>query len=83
MRWLWLIGLLLLAAACGGLFYAFSNPGFLVGLAGAVGGLVWQAIAPQITKRMTPDDEKAFNEFLRSSPSPREIAEWHRKRRKR
>lgn len=47
--------------------------------------LLFNALLPAIAKRMPPDEEDAWNKFMRSNPDKYEIAKWrkaYRKRRK-
>ena len=79
MKWLWVGLAALFAVAAGATWYAFNDPTFW-------GGLVAMAIAaflPVILKRMSPEDEKAWNEFMRSNPDKEEIRRWKKARRMR
>ncbi len=73
MRYVWLTAAVLIGVACLGLFMAFQNPNFLVGVAGSLGGIAWNALAPKVLKRMPADKEAAWNAELRRNPSARRI----------
>ena len=66
MRWWWLLGaagLFLVAAAA--IWNAFQSPQFMVAAAGLVVATIWRLVAPQIAKRMTPEQEAAMAECHR------------------
>ena len=77
MKWLWLGGAALLGVAAYSVYAAFSSPTFVAGLVALAAASAWKAVAPAITKRMTPEDEAAWRKAERAGRGD----EWFRKRR--
>lgn len=50
---------------------------------GELATLIFNALLPVILKRMPPDEEKAWNDFIRTNPDKREIIKWRREYHKR
>ena len=65
MTWLWLIGAALAAAAAGSVWFAFQSPEFVAGLTAVAIGAAVKAAVPAVTKRMSPEKEKAFRDCVR------------------
>ena len=66
MNWIWAIGAALLGVAALSVYSAFQNPTFVTGLLGAMAVAAYKALAPVITKRMTPVEEAAWREAERA-----------------
>ena len=72
MRWLWLAAALLLGAAAFLLYWSFSSPEFVAGLAAVAVGAAWKAILPNFRPRdMTEAERQKFREGQSISPKPR------------
>ena len=56
MNW-WIVGLVLLACAGGGLFLAFRSPTFVAGLAAIAASAAWKAIIPGMLKGISRSPE--------------------------
>jgi len=61
----WLILAALAAAAAASVWLAFQSPDFVAGLTVIAVAAAVKASIPQITKRMKPDQEKAFRDCVR------------------
>jgi len=57
---LWLGGAVILGVAAISVYWAFQSPTFVAGLTALAAGAVWKALAPAIAKRMTLEDEAAW-----------------------
>jgi hypothetical protein len=66
MPWLWLGVAAVLVIAAFALWRAFSNPRFVAGLTSIAVSAAWKAVAPKIAKRMSPEQEKAWRDCIRS-----------------
>jgi len=63
--WWWIIGTVLMACAGGGIFFAFRSPAFVDGLTAIIAKRAWDAFAPRVLKRKTPEEEEADRESVR------------------
>jgi uncharacterized membrane protein len=61
----WLICAFLAALMAASVWFAFQSPDFVVGLTVFAIAAAVRASIPQITKRMKPDQEKAFRDCVR------------------
>ncbi len=63
MRWLWLAAALLLGVAAFALYWSFSSPTFVAGLAAVAMGAAWKAILPGFRPRnLTPAERQKIRE---------------------
>lgn len=65
MIWLWAILAALAAAAAASVWFAFQSPDFVAGLTAIAIGAAVKAAMPAVTKRMSPEKEKAFRDCVR------------------
>ena len=65
MRWLWLAAALLFAVAAAAVWFSFRDPVFIAGLTAAAVSAAVSAIKPELLRRMTPEQEKAFRDCVR------------------
>jgi|GEM_PF-3216118 len=71
MRWLYLAAALLLGAAAFALYWSFSSPEFVAGLAAMAMGAAWKAILPNFRPRdMTEGERQRLREGESISPKP-------------
>lgn len=63
---LWLAGAALLAVAAFSVYSAFRSPEFVLGLVSVMLVAVYKAIGPHLAKRMSPEQEKAYHDCLKS-----------------
>lgn len=61
----WLMVAALFGVAAIAIWTAFKNPVFVAGLATVILNSVAEAILPTLSKRMTPEQEKAFQDCLK------------------
>jgi hypothetical protein len=61
----WLTGAALFGVAAFSVYGAFHSPEFVLGLGAAMLVAAYKAIEPILTKRMTPEQEKAFHDCVR------------------
>ena len=61
----WMIGAALFGVAALSIWGAFRSPDFVAGLTAVVAKAAVKAIAPIVAKRMTPEQEKAFQACVR------------------
>jgi uncharacterized membrane protein len=66
MRWLWIGGAVIMAAAAVSVWYAFQQPGFVAGLTAIAAAAAWKAIAPDLLKRMDAETEERMRACRRS-----------------
>lgn len=64
-RWVWLLLAVILVVAAGSVWYAFQQPGFVAGLIAIAATAAVKAAMPAIGKRMTKEQERAFQECAR------------------
>ena len=78
MRWLWLAAALLLGVAAYTLYWSFTNPAFVVGLAAAAIGAAWKAILPSLRPRdLTAAERQKIRQGESISPKPPHGGESH------
>lgn len=65
MNLFWLICAFLAALVAASVWFAVQSPDFVVGLTAFAIAAAVRASIPQITKRMKPDQEKAFRDCVR------------------
>ncbi len=71
MRWLWLAAALLLGAAAFAIYWSFSSPEFVAGLAAVAIGAAWKALLPSLRSRnMTPAERQRIRQGESISPKP-------------
>ena len=72
MHWLWLAAALFLGVAAFAIYWSFSNPAFVAGLAAVAMGAAWKAILPRFRLRdMTQAERRKLREGQSMSPKPR------------
>lgn len=76
MNLFWLICAVLAALVAAGVWSAFQSPDFVAGLTALAIVAAVRASIPPITKRMKPDQEKAFRDCVRRG------GEWDHVRKK-
>ena len=65
MKLLWLGAAGVLAVAAGSAWFAFQRPDFMVGFIAASVAAIYNALAPTLLKRKSPEDEKAWRDSIR------------------
>ena len=65
MKLLWLGAAGVLAVAAGSAWFAFQRPDFMVGFIAASVAAIYNALAPALLKRKSPEDEKAWRDSVR------------------
>lgn len=65
MKWVWLAVALLFAVAAAAVWFSFRDPVFIAGLTAAAVSAAISALKPELAKRMTPAQEKAFHDCVR------------------
>ncbi len=72
MRWLYLAAAVLIGAAAFAIYWSFTNPAFVAGLAAVAIGAAWKAFMPSLRLRnMTEAERQKLREGLSISPKPR------------
>ncbi|MEN6302240.1 MAG: hypothetical protein ABFD96_05905 [Armatimonadia bacterium] len=66
MRWGWLVGAVLLAAAALSVWFAFRSPEFVAGLTAIAAGAAWRALAPKVAQQMPEEEEAEFQREFRA-----------------
>jgi len=61
----WLTCAILAVVAAASVWFAFQSPDFVTGLVLIAAGAAVKAAVPAVTKRMKPDQEKAFRDCVR------------------
>lgn len=64
-RFLWIAAAVLLTIGGAAVWFAFQRSDFVAGLVAAAAAAAWKAIAPQIAKRMSPEDEARWRDCQR------------------
>lgn len=71
MRWFWLAAALLLGVAAFAVYWSFSSPAFVAGLAAVAMGAAWKAVVPRFRLRdMSEAEHQRFREGESISPKP-------------
>jgi hypothetical protein len=63
--WLWIAAAVLLLAAAAGVWVAFQRPGFVAGLSSIAARAIWNALAPPLFKRKSPEEEAIDHDYAR------------------
>ncbi len=83
MNWvLWLTGAALLGVAALSVWTAFRNPAFVSGLAKIAIGAAWKAVAPQVARRMSPEEESRWRAAQRAGRGDEWLRDWKRRKNK-
>lgn len=61
----WIVGAALFGVSALAIWTSFKNPAFVAGIATIMAKAAAEAILPTIAKRMTPEQEKAFQDCQR------------------
>lgn len=60
MRWIWIGGAVIMAAAAVSVWVAFQNPQFVAGLTAVAIGAAWKAVAPDLLKPASDEKLRAM-----------------------